>query len=182
LTAYEQIHKAGWLHLTTKPINFCVGGTIDTCHKIYAIDFGRAQRYRVGARHRPKSPFYEYYGKDFSSLWSDRCTPSRRDDIMSLALMLIYLFSSSMPWQNDSLLGYISYLQAKKKFNNGKLNLYEKLLIYSSLLSYEEEPAYEEWRIYIRKKAVMEHIELDGKFDWDDRLHQDETRRIVLKE
>ena len=47
ITAYEQIHRSGWLHLTTKPINFCIGGTPETCHKVYAIDFGRAQKYIV---------------------------------------------------------------------------------------------------------------------------------------
>jgi len=45
LTAYEQIHKTGWLHLTPKPWNFCIGGTSQTKHKIYIVDFGRAQRY-----------------------------------------------------------------------------------------------------------------------------------------
>src|SRR5436190_1627953 len=47
ITAYEQIHRSGWLHLTTKPVNFCIGGTRETRHKVYAIDFGRAQEYLV---------------------------------------------------------------------------------------------------------------------------------------
>ena len=76
ITAYEQIHRAGWLHLTTKPINFCIGGTLQTHHKVYAIDFGRAQKYIVKdecgrGRHPSKhaSSVAKYYlYEEFSSV------------------------------------------------------------------------------------------------------------------
>ena len=91
LTAYEQIHRSGWLHLTTKPINFCIGGTAGTRHKIYAVDFGRAQSYlstdENGTKvHRKQfaAANVGFLTNESSSIWSDlRLTASRRDDIMS---------------------------------------------------------------------------------------------------
>jgi serine/threonine protein kinase len=100
LTAYEQLHNTGWLHLTAKPRNFCIGGTAATKHKIYAVDFGRAQRYmemdlQWGLNHRPfltgvcESPQAE----PFQSVWGEKenTNTSRRDDMMSLSLALLYI-------------------------------------------------------------------------------------------
>ena len=110
LTAYEQMHQTGWLHLTSKPINFCIGGTAETRHKIYAIDFGRAQKYLVtdseGNRgHRACKRYHESpQNPAFQSIWGElEITTSRRDDIMSLALALLYLAGVDEPWETTQL-------------------------------------------------------------------------------
>ena len=130
ITAYEQIHRSRWLHLTTKPINFCIGGTPETRHKVYAIDFGRAQEYIVRRQdgrevHRSKrttgvasSCLFE----EFSSVWGDaNMVPSRRDDMMSLALMLMYLEGRVFPWTQKGLskLAWIIWSSIPRKYTVG---------------------------------------------------------------
>ena len=44
LHALEEVHRAGWLHLNMKPINICVCGTEETRHKVFLVDFRRAER------------------------------------------------------------------------------------------------------------------------------------------
>ena len=47
-------------------------------------------------------------------------------------------------------------------------------------MKFDEEPCYETWRQRIRDWAAEKEIKLDGKFDWDDKIN-DENGRIVLE-
>src|SRR5271154_702152 len=101
ISCYEQIHRAGYIHHSTKPVNFCIGGTLETRHKIYVVDFGRAYpsldennkhiSQQHDGSHDCRVPF------QFSSPSEVGC--SRRDEIASLGLMLLQLHSAiEMPW------------------------------------------------------------------------------------
>jgi len=61
------------------------------------------------------------------------------------------------------------------------IKVFDEMLVYSLNMRYEEAPAYERWRERIRKFANDEGVELDGKFDWDERICQDDNGRIVLR-
>jgi serine/threonine protein kinase len=186
ITAYEQIHQSGWLHLTAKPINFCIGGTAETRHKVYAIDFGRAQKYIVQNEfghkvHRSEgdigaTPSCIHWR--FASIWGEaQQTPSRRDDMMSLALMLMYLECNAVPWTEMGLTKF-EWLEHAKTC---KLTLWESLIVSASLMAFDEQPFYETWRQLIYAWAAKKEIQLDGQFDWDDEIKQDENGRIVLR-
>ena len=189
LTAYEQIHKTGWLHLTPKPVNFCIGGTSQTKHKIYVVDFGRAQRYmehddswnlyhRKYKQQAEESP----QGDAFQSVWGEKGqTTSRRDDIMSLSLALLTMAGHWTPWENTGLDRGKWIRSLGWGFEGTMVKVLDEMLVYSLNMRYGEEPAYERWRERIRNFAHAEGIELDGKFDWDDMIWEDEHGRIVLK-
>jgi serine/threonine protein kinase len=189
VTAYEQMHSAGWLHLTTKPINFCIGGTAETKHKAYVIDFGRAQEYliRDSAReqHRPQgageAPGFYYY----TSIWSDQgLTNSRRCDIMSLAWMLFDLVGERSPWERFDLnkADYVDMLCSNALSTAPtELSTLQDLVVYAAKLGYAEQPDYDLIRENFRKGASALGIELDNKYDWDDDIHEDTNGRIVLK-
>ena len=189
LTAYEQIHKTGWLHLTPKPVNFCIGGTSQTKHRIYVVDFGRAQRYmehddswnlyhRKYKQHAEESP----QADAFQSVWGEKGqTTSRRDDMMSLSLALLTMAGYWTPWENTGLDRGKWIRSLGWGFEGTMVKVLDEMLVYSLNMRYGEEPAYERWRERIRNFAHAEGIELDGKFDWDDMIQEDEHGRIVLK-
>ena len=56
------------------------------------------------------------------------------------------------------------------------------MLIYASKLRYTQAPDYERLRESLRRYAEQKKIELDGKFDWEDRIYEDQNGRIVVKE
>ena len=189
LTAYQQMHQTGWLHLTSKPINFCIGGTAETRHKIYAIDFGRAQKYLVidsegNQSHREcKSDHESPQNPAFQSIWGElEITTSRRDDIMSLALALLYLAGVDEPWEATKLDKKMWIKSLSLGFEYSRVEPFENMLIYASKLRYTQTPDYERLRESLRRYAEQKKIELDGKFDWEDRIYEDESGRILVKE
>lgn len=129
LTAYEQIHGTGRLHLSTKPLNFCIGGTPETRHKIYAVDFGRAENYLVPGttQHREQKEGVQTAGHyEFSSVWTDEeRTPSRRDELMSLSLVLMSLGGCKTPWNQvgDNKLTWLKWIKRCKT-----RTLYEEII------------------------------------------------------
>ena len=183
LTAYEQIHQTGWLHLSTKPLNFCVGGTPETRHKVYAVDFGRAESYFISGttQHREKKKGVRTAGDyAFSSIWTDGGrTPGRRDELMSLSLMLMFLGGCKTPWNQigDRKSTWLQWLR-----DSETLTLYEEMVLQAWFLGYEEDVPYAKLKKLIRDHAQKYEIELDGKFDWDDLIHVNEDGRIVMKE
>ena len=189
LTAYEQMHQTGWLHLTSKPINFCIGGTAETCHKIYAIDFGRAQKYLVtdaegNTSHRAWKRHHESpQNSTFQSIWGELdITTSRRDDIMSLSFTLLYLSGVDAPWKGTGLSKQKWIKSLSLELERSRVRPFEDILIYASRMKYTQTPDYERLRRNLRHCAERKGFELDGKFDWDDRIYFDENGRIVLKE
>lgn len=189
LTAYQQMHQTGWLHLTSKPINFCIGGTAETRHKIYAIDFGRAQKYLVadsegnhshrvlkGDHESPQNPA-------FQSIWGElEITTSRRDDIMSLSLALLYLAGVDEPWEVAKLDKKTWIKSLSSGFEYNRVEPFENMLIYASKLRYTQTPDYERLKESLRRYAKRKNIELDGKFDWENGIYEDENGRILVKE
>ena len=102
--------------------------------------------------------------------------PSRRDDMMSLALMLMYLEGDMLPWTEKGLTKYhwLHYLRLHDT------TLWESLIVSAWKMGFDEQPCYETWRESIRTWAAKQEIKLDGQFDWDDQIKQDEKGRIVL--
>lgn len=190
ITAYEQIHNAGWLHLTAKQVNYCIGGNPETKHKIYAIDFGRAQRYMVGdanrmTTHRGRGRIEAPQCTLYQSLWGElRLTVSRRDDIMSLSLVLLHLTMVKAPWQKKGdwwrdqawIPDFIEFGEPEM------VKPLDQMLIHASRLKYMERPDYDKLRKSITDYADEKGIELDQKYDWDDLITIDERETVVLKD
>ncbi|KAG6868285.1 hypothetical protein C0993_005570, partial [Termitomyces sp. T159_Od127] len=103
ISRIEFIHSNSLLHRDIKPANF-VMGTGKAAHMVNVIDFGLAKKFRD-----PKtSNHIPYKQDDFhgvgTSLFAAINThlgveSSRRDDLESLAYMLIYFLRGTLPWR-----------------------------------------------------------------------------------
>lgn len=102
LSRIEFFHNRSFIHRDVKPDNFIMGIGKNKS-TVYAIDFGLAKRYRD-----PKSGMHIPF-KDGKSLTGTAryasinthigIEQSRRDDIESLILVLIYFLKGDLPWQ-----------------------------------------------------------------------------------
>ena len=102
LQRIEYVHKKGFIHRDIKPANFVLGrGT--SSNTLHLIDFGLAKAYRD-----PKTYQHIEYGENQCLVGTARyisinmhlgIVASRRDDLESLAYMLIYCLKGKLPWQ-----------------------------------------------------------------------------------
>lgn len=103
LTRLKFLHERGFLHCDIKPDNFVYGVPDgNDAFTLHLIDFGLSQKYRdeeTGA-HTPECSGERFLGTmRFASRHVHMgITYSRRDDLESLAYMLIYIATETLPW------------------------------------------------------------------------------------
>jgi serine/threonine protein kinase len=102
LARIEFLHRKGYVHRDLKPENFLIGRGRMHC-VVYLIDFGLSTRFcdpRTLA-HIPYSESREVIGtaRYISVNTHIGIAASRRDDMESLAYVLIWLVKGSLPWQ-----------------------------------------------------------------------------------
>lgn len=153
----HSIHKIGFVHRDIKPDNFLFGHC-DTS-SLYIIDFGLATNYLT----KERTHIINTGGKSmigtarYASLYVHSGNVySRRDDIISILYVSIYLMKGKLPWQglksNDNLT-YHEIIENKKKeitiqeLCKGLPTEYEILLDYAYKLKFDEKPDYN----YIKK-------------------------------
>jgi serine/threonine protein kinase len=153
ITILENLHSKGFVHGDVKPENFLLGqaGT-PRANKLYLVDFGLTQLWRDSTQQHVK---YDQRPDDFKGTVRYASvhahlgrTPSRRDDLESLAYTLMFLLNGRLPWQ-----GFAGdnkgYLVARKKMvtsadqlarnRDSSFKLFCEAVIN---LKFDEEPAY----------------------------------------
>jgi serine/threonine protein kinase len=101
LDRVELLHKNGFLHRDMKPDNFLIGRG-DEQSVIYVIDLGLSKRYIRDGVHAPYRTGKDLTGTArYVSIGTHQgYEQSRRDDLESLAYVILYLMRGSLPWQN----------------------------------------------------------------------------------
>ena len=153
LDRLEWIHSKNILYRDVKPENCLIG--LKDPNLIYIVDFGLCKRYRSlkTGKHIPMRQTGKFSGTmEYASSYILKGNESsRRDDLISLGYMLIFLFKKSLPWKvslnemNRS--KYLELINKKETNDNGMLfkNIPQELIeyiIYANNLKFEEAPDY----------------------------------------
>ena len=100
-SALKFLHKLGYIHRDIKTENIVVNFT-ETSYSL--IDFGLAKNYKIHGSHIPLMISSTFIGNLVfcSNNVLNINQASRRDDLISLALVLVYLIEGTLPWVNDT--------------------------------------------------------------------------------
>ncbi|EPS93082.1 hypothetical protein FOMPIDRAFT_1020751 [Fomitopsis schrenkii] len=180
LSRIEYIHSRDLIHRDVKPGNFVMAKSDkDSPHLVNIIDFGLAKKYRD-----PRTGAHVPYAQEdqhgvgtclFASINTHlgvEC--SRRDDLESLAYMLIYFMRGTLPWRK------IRDPDAEKTWNlirDKKLETAEFLTVglpaefdifykYVRGLEFDDLPDYDGLRGLFRGLAEKNGFDYDWAFDW----------------
>ena len=181
LDRLEWIHSNNIIYRDIKPDNFLIG--INDPDVIYIIDFGLCKKYRsskTGKHILPKktgtiSGTIKYLS---SNVLKGR-ESSRRDDLISLGYMLIYLLKRKLPWDyNITDLNDLDEFRINKikdlKETNGNGKLFENIPIelvdfvkYTRNLKFEEEPNYSYLHSLLNKIFFKKNLDNEKQcFSW----------------
>ncbi|KAK0474924.1 kinase-like domain-containing protein [Armillaria novae-zelandiae] len=192
ISRIQYIHSHSLLHRDIKPANF-VMGTGKSVHQVNIIDFGLAKKFRDSrtAAHIPyKQDDVHGVGTSLFAAINTHLgvESSRRDDLESLAYMLIYFLKGTLPWRKmrapthppPGTPDYPPYnpvtetwniirdakLKAEEKLTQGLPPEFDVLYRYARSLSFDDLPDYEGLRELFRGLAKRVDVEYDGVFDW----------------
>jgi len=150
----RDIHSKGVIHRDIKPDNMLCSLTRE--ENIYLIDFGLSLCYRDNnGRHISKGSSRDIVGSiNFISVNIHKgITASRRDDIISIFYVLVYLIVGDLPWNINKM----KETKIEKMYNNvfkmkQNINLLSKYGIHENIykmyehcleLNYSDEPDYD---------------------------------------
>ena len=178
LTSIEFIHNKNFIHRDIKPDNFVMG--IGECaNQLYMIDFGLAKRYRD-----PNTHYHISYSEGRSLTGTARyasigalrgCEQSRRDDLESLAYVLIYLMKGSLPWMgldaSDKDEKYKKILDMKASISIEELckgipKEFAQFLYMAKHLKFTERPHYARYRRLFKSLFISSGFVYNCIYDW----------------
>lgn len=160
VSCLQHIHSRGYVHCDIKPQNILMG-LGDQAQTVFVIDFGIARQFRSSSTgaHVPFRQAHTLTGTPaFTSINSHLGAElGRRDDLESLAYMLIFFLHGSLPWLSFGRrnLTNSAILELKQKtpvesLCSGLPRELATILIYTRTLSFSETPDYD----YIRSLLV----------------------------
>ena len=191
LSLLEYVHSKDYIHRDIKPANFLVGFPDNS--QLYLIDFGNARKYRSSrtGKHIKLIKNNLIFGSlIFLSLNALKgIEQTRKDELESLGLVIIYLFKGSLPW---SIFNYKDFNQGIKRIRQireeisienmckgmpQEMNYY---MNYVKNLKYEEKPDYDYLRSLffndLKKIGVNEPL-----FSWVDKNIRTKGKSPAIK-
>jgi serine/threonine protein kinase len=174
----KHVHDNNYIHRDIKPQNFLVGKDT-TAKTIYILDFGLAKRYRDEHTHI-HIPLKENRNLTGTARYAscnahNGLEQSRRDDMESIAYVILYFFKGKLPWQGlkckDKNEKYAKIKEMKMSMTPEKLCEgfpieFAKYLTAVKKLGFEEEPAYKSYIQMFTNLFKSKDFEMDYLYDW----------------
>lgn len=178
LLCIESVHSRGIVHRDIKPENFLIGlgPSKDT---VYVVDFGLASffkdpktkqhiTWREGRGRRGTRRYMSIQAGLGNEL-------SRRDDLESIAYVLLYFLNGRLPWQSvkghnkDALYREVTEMKknaAPAELCEGLPTEFIRLLEYCRALGFQDRPDYDYLRSLMRRALLRAGFSGDAPFDW----------------
>ena len=172
----QQLHEADYIHRDIKPNNFLIGRGFEK-KQIHIMDFGLSKKYIINGKHIPFRNEKPLIG---TVRYSSRnmhmgIEPSRRDDLESIAYMLIYFLRGSLPWQglrktkgtsHLEVIGECKLSTSIDSLCKGIPSSFREFLEYTMKLKFDETPDY----VYMKKLFVEQAKQMNivPKFIWEE--------------
>lgn len=175
----EHLHRSNYIHRDLKPENFLIGIN-NNRHFIYMIDFGLAKPYKnEDTIHMKMHTGKKLVGTArYASINSHNGIElSRRDDLESLAYLLIYFLKGSLPWQGlpgrtrDEKYEIIKRRKidtTTKALCTGVPTEIFYFLDHVKSLEFKEKPNYKYLRNLLTGLMSKMKYDVDYKYDWID--------------
>ena len=199
----EWIHSKNLVYRDVKPENFMIG--LKDPNIIYVVDFGLCKKYRSSKTGKHILPNFGLCKKYRSSKTGKHILPmftkkfngtlkyasssvvsgkesSRKDDLISLGYVLIFLYKRNLPWNNKfsdlTVNQYLNVIYTKETNDNGKLfnDLPQEIIDfmkYTQRLKFEEDPNYTLMKQYfiniltrMNLKEGKKKFSINNKFRW----------------
>ena len=145
INIFKYIHEKGIVYRDIKPENFLFD--LDNLNKIYIIDFGLSTSYLdANNKHIELDKSGHYTGTiRYSSLnIHNGYNHSRRDDLISLGYMILYLMTEKLPWmgvcEDDIKKKYDAIKSIKEKEINN--TIFTSYFTHCYNLNFKEKPDY----------------------------------------
>ena len=180
LRIIEWVHNCGIVHRDIKPQNFLVGRG-ELRNKIFLIDYGVSTNY-IDPRTREHAMFTGNNGLIGTAYYVSINThlgeqQSRRDDLESIAYMLIRFLKGQLPWQGVKVK---SVEERNEKITQTKIQTsidalcedlpreFKTTLERIRKLRFDETPNYFSFRNSFNTLFIKKGFVYDGLFDWDE--------------
>ena len=174
----KHVHDNHYIHRDIKPENFLIGKDT-TAKTIYLLDFGLAKRYRDEYTHI-HIPLKENRNLTGTARYAscnahNGLEQSRRDDMESIAYVILYFFRKKLPWQGlkckDKNEKHAKIKEMKMSITPEKLfeGLPKEFADYLTMvkkLGFEDEPAYKSYIQMLNKLFKAKEFEMDYTYDW----------------
>ena len=193
LDRIEYVHSRKIIHRDIKPSNFVIGEE-DKSHIIYIIDFGLAKKF-WSSTNKGHIPFVE--GKKLTGTARYASVnalgggeQSRRDDLESIAYILIYFLKGRLPWQGIRVANkddrYKKIYEKKKNTTTKELcagfpRELETFVNYVKHLQFTEVPDYDYLRQLLKNILVKIKAPIDYYYDWDEENPHIDKNNIIYK-
>ena len=174
----KHVHDNHYIHRDIKPENFLIGK--ETTEKtIYLLDFGLAKRYRDEYTHI-HIPLKENRNLTGTARYAscnahNGLEQSRRDDMESIAYVILYFFRKKLPWQGlkckdknekHAKIKEIKMSMTPEKLFEGLPQEFADYLTFVKKLGFEDEPAYKNYIQMFNRLFKAKEFEMDYIYDW----------------
>ena len=180
LERVDTFHSRHLIHRDIKPANFVIG-TGEQCNIVFCVDFGLSKRFRhpKNLQHIPHRDGRSLTGTPRYASINNHLgiEQSRRDDLESIAYVLVYFLKGSLPWQGlkakNAQKKYRLILEKKQQVSIAQLcagcpSQFGEFLAYTRALKFDTKPDIPFLRKMFRDLYHAQGCANSGKlWDWD---------------